>query len=252
MAYISYKKLWEREFDNIVSKKDEVQDLNTNQLKLQVHDSYKNGENVKTNFEPTGNSDVISKAYLDENYQKQMVIYHYYKKNYIEFKLLSDKQSIEEVLIQRAVKTTIQILYEVHENELKNEATSNVKLYQMLYSLSLNFVKLYLGNEPFSSDIGIVNLHPTKGTHWVTYINEKYFDSYRCVCPEKLSRFFIKRNGHCSYYKYKTQGLTSKKESYCAAYCLYKIYLTKFLQKDSKIVALNLNYEMTQYCLRFL
>ena len=41
MAYISYKKLWESEFDNIVSKKDKVQDLNLNQLKLQTHNTYK-------------------------------------------------------------------------------------------------------------------------------------------------------------------------------------------------------------------
>ena len=31
----------ESEFDNIVSKKDKVQDMNINQLKLEVHDTYK-------------------------------------------------------------------------------------------------------------------------------------------------------------------------------------------------------------------
>ena len=41
MAYISYIKLWESEFDNIVSKKDKGQDMNVNQLKFQVHDTYK-------------------------------------------------------------------------------------------------------------------------------------------------------------------------------------------------------------------
>ena len=39
MASISYNNLWESEFDGIVSKRDEVQDLKINQLK--VHDSYK-------------------------------------------------------------------------------------------------------------------------------------------------------------------------------------------------------------------
>ena len=34
------------------------------------------------------------------------------EKDYIELKLLSNKQSIEEVLVQRAVKTTIQLLYD--------------------------------------------------------------------------------------------------------------------------------------------
>ena len=40
MAYVSYNKLWESEFDNIVSKRDKVQDLNPSQLKLHVHDAY--------------------------------------------------------------------------------------------------------------------------------------------------------------------------------------------------------------------
>ena len=39
MADISYNKLWESEFDGIVSKRDELQDLNNNQLKLEVHDT---------------------------------------------------------------------------------------------------------------------------------------------------------------------------------------------------------------------
>ena len=33
-------------------------------------------------------------------------------KNYNEFKLQHNKQSVEEILVQRAVKTTIQILYD--------------------------------------------------------------------------------------------------------------------------------------------
>ena len=41
MAYISYNKLWESEIDGIVSKRDKLQDLNSNQLKLEVHDAYK-------------------------------------------------------------------------------------------------------------------------------------------------------------------------------------------------------------------
>ena len=41
MAYISYIKLWESQFDNTVSKRDKLQDLNINQLRLEVHDSYK-------------------------------------------------------------------------------------------------------------------------------------------------------------------------------------------------------------------
>ena len=40
MAHISYNKLWELEFDNIVSTKDKMQDNNLNQLLLGVHSEY--------------------------------------------------------------------------------------------------------------------------------------------------------------------------------------------------------------------
>ena len=40
MAYISYNKLWESEFDNNVSKRDKLQDMTINQIKLEVHDTY--------------------------------------------------------------------------------------------------------------------------------------------------------------------------------------------------------------------
>ena len=49
MAYIAYNKVWESEFDNIVSKRDKVQDLNINQLKLEVHDTFKKDEKRITN-----------------------------------------------------------------------------------------------------------------------------------------------------------------------------------------------------------
>ena len=133
----------------------------------------------------------------------------------------------------------------VRKHKLKNKATSNIKMYEVLKNIGLNTkVGIYLRDGPFSSDIGIVNLHPSKGTHWVCYINENYFDSYGVVCPKKLSKFIIKRNGYCLYSEYKIQGLTSKQDSYCASYCLYIIYLTKVLRLDFKSAVLNLYYQM--------
>ena len=82
---------------------------------------------------------------------------------------------------------------------LKNKRTSNVKIQQVLSSLGFNDVGIYLRDGLSKIDIGIVNLHPSKGTHWVCDINEKYFDSYGCVCPKKLSKLIKKRNGHCLY-----------------------------------------------------
>ena len=70
MAYISYIKLWESEFDGIVSKRDKLQDANISQLKLEVHDTYKKDEKISTNFEPINNTDVINKGYLDDKLLK--------------------------------------------------------------------------------------------------------------------------------------------------------------------------------------
>ena len=127
----------------------------------------------------------------------------------------------------------------VRKHNLKNKATSNMKIQKVLTSVGLDNVNIYLRDGPFSSDIGIVNSHPSRGSHWVCYISEKYFDSYGVVCPKKLSKFIIKRNGYCLYSKYQIP----KNDSFCARYCLYIIYLTKVLGIDFKSAVLNLYYQ---------
>ena len=127
----------------------------------------------------------------------------------------------------------------IKKYNLRNKATSNIKIQQVLSSLSLNDVGVYLRDGPFGSDVGVVNLHPSKGTHWVCYINENYFDSYGCAPPKKLSKFTIKRNGYCLYSEYQKQ----KNDSFCASYCLYSIYLTKVLGIDFISAVLNLYYQ---------
>ena len=108
----------------------------------------------------------------------------------------------------------------VIKNNSTNNATSNIKIYQVLSSIGLDNVAKYLWAGPFSSDIAIVTLHPSKGTQWVVCMNERFFDPYGCAPPQKLSRFIIKRSGFCLYSEYKIQGLTSERDCYCANYCL--------------------------------
>ena len=91
--------------------------------------------------------------------------------------------------------------------KLKNKPTSNIKIQQILSFLSLNDIGIYLRDGPFKSDIGVVILHPSKGTHWVCHINEKYFDSYGVVCPKKLSKFIIKGNGYCLCSEYQIKKM---------------------------------------------
>ena len=86
--------------------------MSNNQLKLKVHDTYEKDEKLTTNFEPTDNTDVINKAYLDEEFLKINGHLSILQKYYNECKLQYNKQSVEDILFQRAVKATIQILYD--------------------------------------------------------------------------------------------------------------------------------------------
>ena len=133
-----------------------------------------------------------------------------------------------------------------HKYELKNKAMSNIKLFQVLSYLGLSDVGIFLRDGTFSSGIGIVNLHPSKGTHWVAYINENLFDSFGCVCLKKLSKFIKKQIGLCLNSENKIEGLTNKRHSYCGSYFLYLIALTKFLEIVFKTSVLNLYYQIIQ------
>ena len=101
----------ESDFDNIVSKRDKMLDLSINQLKLEVHDTYEKDEKITTNFDPIKNEDVINKAYLDDKLSNINGHLSKVEKDDNEFKLQYNKQSVEEFLFPRAVKTTIQVLY---------------------------------------------------------------------------------------------------------------------------------------------
>ena len=127
----------------------------------------------------------------------------------------------------------------IKKYNLRNKPTSNIKIQQVLSSLSLNDVGIYLRDGLFESNVGIVNLHPLKFTLWVSYLNENYFDSYGCAPPKKLSKFIIKRNGYCLYSDYQIQ----KNDSLCGSYCLYITYLTKIVGIDFKTAVLNLYYQ---------
>ena len=111
MAFPSYNESLESELVNIVFKRDKLQHLNINQSKLQVKYSYKRDEKIATDFEPIIKEHVINKAYLDEKLSKTNGRLTILGKNYNQFLLNCNEQSVEEILIQRTVKTTIQILY---------------------------------------------------------------------------------------------------------------------------------------------
>ena len=67
---------------------------------------------LATNFELVDDSDVINKGYLDSKLLKIDGHLSKLEKDFNEFKLQYNKQNVEDILIQRSVKTTIQILYD--------------------------------------------------------------------------------------------------------------------------------------------
>ena len=61
------------------------------------------------------------------------------------------------------------------KHNLRNNAASNLKIQHVISSLSLDDVGIYLREGPFEFDIGIVSLHSSKGTHWVSHFKGKLF-----------------------------------------------------------------------------
>ena len=59
----------------------------------------------------------------------------------------------------------------IEKYRLQNKATSNVKIKEILNELDTP-CGIYMGDDKFITTSGIVNLHPTKGTHWVMFVNE--------------------------------------------------------------------------------
>ena len=89
-------------------KRDKLQDLKINQLKLEVHDTYKKDEKIGTSFKSVDDEDVLNKGFLDKKYLKLNGYLSSLEEDYNEFIFQNNKKSVEEVLIQRAVKTTNQ------------------------------------------------------------------------------------------------------------------------------------------------
>ena len=129
----------------------------------------------------------------------------------------------------------------VDKYKLKNQATSNIKIKEVLKQFKIP-ANVYMRDDQFTTNSGIVNLHPTKGTHWVLFHtggalhtrgashDKFYFDSYGCPPPVNV----INQIGKGTYSEYKIQ----KDDSYCASYCLYVLYLTQVIGFKNAVLSL--------------
>ena len=121
----------------------------------------------------------------------------------------------------------------VKQYGITNEATSDVEIKEIL-DIIIRHVhdscKVYTRDDKFTTDSGIVNLHPSVGPHWVRFINEYYFDSYGCPPPINILNYL--KTGQYSEYQ------IQKNDSYCAAYCLYVLYLTQSIGFENAVLYL--------------
>ena len=108
MAYITYDNLWRSDSYKNVSAKNKVQDINLIQVELKVNGSFqKDGKTA--NFDTSHDEDDIKKIYMEKKLSKTDGHLSLKEKNHQEFKL-KNKQSVEEILAEKAVKTTLQAL----------------------------------------------------------------------------------------------------------------------------------------------
>ena len=97
---------------NNVSAEDGVPDININQLELKTNDTFKKDEKLTTKFEAGIDEDGKNNNESDTKLFKTRGRIPNIEKENNEYKLHSNKQSMEETLIERAVRTTIQNLYD--------------------------------------------------------------------------------------------------------------------------------------------
>ena len=88
--------------------------------------------------------------------------------------------------------------------KLKDAPTSNIKIFNVLKKLNINCA-IQMRDDPIFSHSGIINLHPTKGTHWVLFFNNFYFDSYGCPPPQNILNCIKSNFKKCIYSTYQIQ-----------------------------------------------
>ena len=100
------------------------------------------------------------------------------------------------------------------QHNLKNKSTSNIEINKVNPNVEV-VTKSQLINQSEGKTF-IVNLDDKKGTHWALLIDGFYFDPFGVSPPREVK---------CDLYS--TYQIQKVNESYCAAYCLYVVYLVE-------------------------
>ena len=129
-------------------------------------------------------------------------------------------------------------------HNLKNEATSGKKLLEIANKLGLKDFNIYIRTEALTSNQGIINLTDNykKGTHFVAFKDNFYFDSFCTQPPSIIANQLAERspNNYCECYI--SNNTIQKIDEYnCGSYCLYFLYLMNQGYSFHKSVILIIN-----------
>ena len=105
------------------------------------------------------------------------------------------------------------------EYELQNRATKGSKLVEVANKLKLKDFNIYIRTDNLTSKQGIINLtdNYSKGTHFIAFYENKYFDSF-CVQPPKIISNQLGDVCECYISSHPIQNIN---EQNCGSYCLY-------------------------------
>ena len=110
------------------------------------------------------------------------------------------------------------------QHNLKNEATSGMKVAEVAKKLGLKDFAIYIRTDELTTKQGVINLTDDckNGTHFVAFKDYYYFDSFCAEPPKEIANQLAERHPEkvCECYIC-SNSIQNIKHSNCASYCLY-------------------------------
>ena len=111
---------------------------------------------------------------------------------------------------------------------LKNETTSSKKILEVANKIGLKDFNIYIRTDKITTNQGVINLTDdySRGTHWVSFKDYYYFDSFCTEPPTDISNQLTERHpqNFCECY-ISSHSVQNINDSNCASYCLFFLYL---------------------------
>ena len=112
----------------------------------------------------------------------------------------------------------------MEQHNLKNEATSGLKVVEVAKKLSLKDFSRYIRTDELTTKQGVKNLTDDykNGTHFVAFKDYYYFDSFCAEPPKEIGNQLAERHPEkvCECYV-SFNSIQNINDSNCASYCLY-------------------------------